>query len=121
MNILNRLYRIFRAKINTDSVSEPFSDSGFRKKYRKQFREEYRGHENPPGEKLDPKLAGYYANLEVPYGSDLETVTRAWKKLLQKYHPDLHSNDPEKQQIANRLVQGLNQAYEEVKKHLAKN
>lgn len=69
---------------------------------------------------FDPELARYYANLEVPYGSDLETVRQAWKRLLKKYHPDLHSRDPEKQRIANELVQGLNRAYEELLKRLSR-
>jgi hypothetical protein len=67
----------------------------------------------------DPVLAEHYANLEVPYGSDLETVRRAWKKLLQKYHPDLYPGEPEKQELANKLVQGLNHAYKELEKRLS--
>ncbi|MCB0293093.1 MAG: J domain-containing protein, partial [Calditrichaeota bacterium] len=72
------------------------------------------------GIKDDPELARYYANLEVPYGSDLATVTRAWKALLKRYHPDKHSTDPEKQRVANDLVQQLNHAYEQLRRHLQK-
>ncbi len=68
----------------------------------------------------DAKIANYYANLEIPYDSDLETVTKAWKKLLRKYHPDMHSTDPEKVKIANEIVQVLNNAYNELQKYLAK-
>ncbi len=71
-----------------------------------------------PRSDVDPVLAGYYANLEVPYGSDLETVHRGWKRLLRKYHPDLHSTDPQKRRIATELTQGLNRAYEELEKRL---
>jgi DnaJ-domain-containing protein 1 len=66
----------------------------------------------------DPLLARYYANLELPYGADLATVRQAWKKLLRKYHPDLHSHDPEKRRMATELTQGLNRAYEELEKRL---
>lgn len=66
----------------------------------------------------DPQLAQYYANLETPYGSDKETVTRAWKGLLRRYHPDLHSSDTEKKQIATDLTQKLNEAYNEISKAL---
>lgn len=65
----------------------------------------------------DPKLAEYFANLEVPYGANWPVIKKAWKRLLRKYHPDLHSNDAEKQKVATELVQGLNRAYEALKKH----
>ena len=70
------------------------------------------------GKSYDPVLAEYYANLELPYGADLERVRKAWKKMVKKYHPDLHCADPAKRQLANELSQGLNRAYEEIKKRL---
>lgn len=65
---------------------------------------------------VDPVLAEYYANLEVPYGSDMELVRASWKRLLKKYHPDMHSNDIEKKRIATILTQKLNEAYRAVEK-----
>jgi len=70
---------------------------------------------------VDHQLAQHYASLEVPYGSDLATVKKSWKKLVRQYHPDLHSASPEKEQIAQELTQGLNKAYEAIEKHLARN
>ncbi len=67
---------------------------------------------------VDPDLARYYSNLEVPYGSDLETVRESWKRLVRKYHPDLHGVDPERQAVATELVKGLNHAFEEIRTHL---
>ncbi len=66
----------------------------------------------------DPVLARYYANLELPYGAGLDTVREAWRQLVKKYHPDLHSADEQKQRTATELVQGLNRAYEELARHL---
>ena len=66
----------------------------------------------------DEKLSRYYANLEIPYGSDLETVKKAWKKLIRKYHPDLHSNDQLKVKVATQLTSKLNEAYKEIEKSL---
>ena len=68
----------------------------------------------------DPELERYYANLEVPYGSDLETVEKAWKRLMRKYHPDRHARDPERQQLADDLVKELNRAYGELRRRLEK-
>ena len=67
---------------------------------------------------VDPELAELYSNLEAPYGSDLATVRKAWIQLLRKYHPDLHSKDPEKRKIADELAQRLNGAYEQLQKRL---
>ena len=63
-------------------------------------------------------MAGYYANLEVPYGADWETVRKSWRRLLKKYHPDLHGDDPEKRRIANELTAELTRAYRELEKAL---
>jgi len=60
--------------------------------------------------KPDP-LAEYYANLEIPVGSDRETVKKAWKTQMKKYHPDLHCADPEKKRIAEELTRQLTQAH----------
>ena len=66
----------------------------------------------------DPVLARYYANLELPYGAGFDTVHETWRRLVKKYHPDLHSANEHKKRIATELLQGLNRAYEELAKHL---
>src|SRR5262249_50583260 len=60
------------------------------------------------------KIAQYYAQLEVPYGADWDTVKQSYRRLMRKYHPDLHSRDPEKQKIATELAQALTNAYNEL-------
>ena len=76
------------------------------------------GAQGTPSTGEDLVLARYYSNLEVPYGSDLETVRESWKRLVRKYHPDLHGVDPERQAVATELVKGLNHAFEQLRKHL---
>ena len=60
----------------------------------------------------------YFANLEVEPGADLETIKRAYRRLMRKYHPDKHANDPTKYKAATELAQSLTKAYMELKKHL---
>lgn len=60
----------------------------------------------------------YYANLEVEPGADLETIKRAYRRLMRKYHPDKHAADPAKHKAATELAQNLTKAYMELKKHL---
>lgn len=133
MSILSRISRILRANLHIGPDTPP-TDYGFYEEYLRKKRAENnsqsqdRGQE-PPGEETsrsrngppnrDAELAKYYANLEVPYGSDLETVRRAWKQLVRKYHPDFQSGNPEKQEIANKLVQELNHAYKQLEKRLS--
>lgn len=67
----------------------------------------------------DP-LAGYYANLELPPGSSGKEVKRAWRRLMKKYHPDLHCADPGKRKTANEITQRLTEAYRILDKELKK-
>ena len=62
----------------------------------------------------DPELTRYYANLELPDGAGLDAVREARRRLLKRYHPDLHSADPEKKRTATQLTQGLNRAHDEL-------
>jgi DnaJ-domain-containing protein 1 len=71
------------------------------------------------GKTPDP-FAQYYANLEIPPGSDREAVKFAWKKLLKKYHPDLHDADPEKRKVAGELTRRLTESYRLLDKELSK-
>ena len=66
----------------------------------------------------DPELARYYANLELPYGADVDAVREARRRLLKRYHPDLHSADPGKKLTATQLAQGLNHAHDELVRRL---
>jgi DnaJ-domain-containing protein 1 len=66
----------------------------------------------------DEALRKAYAVLEVPPGSDFETVRKAYRRLMRKYHPDLHTGSPEAQRAANDLAQRLTQAYKLLEKQI---
>ena len=68
---------------------------------------------------VDPALAEYYANLELPYGSDLETVRTAWRRMMKQYHPDRHARDEEKRRTADELTARLTRAYRELETALS--
>lgn len=67
----------------------------------------------------DPRLAQLYAQLECPYGADLTAVRKAYRKMMRKYHPDMHSGNPDKQRVATELTQRLTMAYNELRRHLS--
>ena len=66
----------------------------------------------------DAAIRKAYADLEVPAGSDFETVRKSYRRLMRKYHPDLHGGTPEKSRAATDLTQRLTQAYKTLEKHL---
>jgi DnaJ-domain-containing protein 1 len=66
----------------------------------------------------DDAIRKAYAALETPAGSDFETVRRSYRRLMRKYHPDLHAGTPDKQKAATDLTQRLTEAYKTLEKHL---
>ncbi|HSZ83559.1 MAG TPA: J domain-containing protein [Polyangia bacterium] len=64
----------------------------------------------------DQAVRKAYAALEIPPGSDFETVRKAYRRLMRKYHPDLHGGSPEAQRAATDLTQRLTEAYKLIEK-----
>ena len=122
MQLFFRLIRIFKARFHRDQDGDPLNSHGHSKEHEDEANDGTDSGSQSEGTRnsFDTGLAGYYANLEVPYGSDLATVRQAWKRLSRKYHPDVHSGDPDKRRVANELTQGLNRAYENLVKYLKK-
>ncbi len=56
----------------------------------------------------------YYANLELPFGADLDEVKKSYRRLMRQYHPDKHQEDPARRQLATQLSQKLTVAYNEL-------
>ncbi len=107
MSITKRLYNILKSYIKLDKIDS--------KSYNSDFNNSDDFTSETFIDNKDKEIRKYYANLEIPYASNIETVTRAWKRLLKKYHPDLHSTDPDKLILAQELTKGINHAYEKIK------
>ena len=104
MDLFTRIFRVVRAHTAATEPSDAY--------------EHWRPSEPPAASAEDPILAGYYANLELPYGASLEEVKAAWKRLMKQYHPDRHAQDPAKREVANALCAQLTHAYKELEKFL---
>lgn len=103
-----------------DAVAEFESQGGFRSvvdPFAKDLGFEEIGSAIPRG-KSQKTIADYYANLEVPYGSDLPTVKESYRKLMRRYHPDRHANDPEMEAMATELSQELTRAFTAIEAYL---
>lgn len=107
MDLLGRIFRVVRAHTATSESSDAYKH--------------WQPPTTPPTSATsaeDPVLAGYYANLELPYGATLEEVKVSWKRLMKQYHPDRHAQDPAKREVANALCAQLTHAYKELEKFL---
>lgn len=122
MSLKSRLERKMRANLNEllDRVQDFEAQGGFRKIIDPIVEE--MGFEEiglaPPPSKGHKTLRDYYANLEVPYGSDLETVKASYRSLMRKYHPDKHVSDDQSEKLATELSQELTVAYNAIESYL---
>ena len=55
----------------------------------------------------------------VMHGAGREEGRVAWKRLMKRYHPDLHAADPDKRRIADQLAAELTRAYQQLDSLLA--
>jgi hypothetical protein len=63
----------------------------------------------------DESLRQDYANLEVPFDADIETVKKSYKTLMMRYHPDKHAGNPEKQRVALEITKKINESFERIR------
>ena len=77
-----------------------------------------RAHVPPRTAAGDDAIRKAYAALEVPPGSDFETVRKSYRRMMRKYHPDLHGGSPGETRAATELTQRLTEAYKTLEKHL---
>jgi len=71
-----------------------------------------------PGPAGDTEVRRWYANLELPYGAPSAEVRAAYRRLMRRYHPDMHHGNPEAEKAATELSQALRRAYEGLLLHL---
>jgi len=61
-------------------------------------------------------LAQDYANLEVDYNVPLEFVSKSYKRLIKKYHPDNFPETSEQHKLATEITKKLNNSYQRIKR-----
>ncbi len=131
-DLKDRLKRSVRANLNhlLDNVREFEEKGGFRSLLDPEGKPRQgegferiggdgRRRRKEPNQGSDQKtIRDYYANLEVPYDSDMETVRKAYRRLMRRYHPDNYADDSDKEAMATRLSQELSVAYREIEQYL---
>lgn len=70
------------------------------------------------GRNVPSDVAKAYRALEVPVGSDRETVKKGYRRMMNRYHQDRFQNDEEKRAVAGEVSKRLNLAYDRVIEYL---
>lgn len=71
--------------------------------------------DKPTASGIPAELKMDFRNLEVPVGTPFPEVQKAYKRLMTAFHPDRHSNNPEKQATATKVSQKLNASYQRIR------
>lgn len=103
MSLFKRIENIVKSNINHKEEKNDINIDSYEDIY-------YSDSKTIPNEenKIEKK---YYRILELEYGSDFNSIKKAYKRLLKKYHPDLFQNKPEKLKSAQEVTKQINEAY----------
>lgn len=125
MDLKERLKRAARANLNNvlDAIKEVEERGGLGKIFEDGFPEGFEqigqatDQVQAPKAASDKTLRDYYANLEVEYGADMDTVKAAYRNLMRKYHPDKFAHDENMQQLSTQLSQEITRAYQAIESY----
>jgi DnaJ-domain-containing protein 1 len=112
--------------VSSMSDAELAAEIERRRQARQEVDEATTGRRGPPPRSPSPRrtaagdeaIRKAYAALEIRPGSDFETVRHSYRRLMRKYHPDLHADTPDHQRAATDLTQRLTEAYKTLARHL---
>jgi DnaJ-domain-containing protein 1 len=68
----------------------------------------------------EAQVAEWYKVLDLPMGAELAEIKSSYRKLMRKYHPDMHAGNPQKQKAANELSMRVTAAYNGLTDYLEK-
>lgn len=74
----------------------------------------------PGSHSTEAQLAEWYKVLDIAPGSDLPATKSAYRKMMRKYHPDMHAGNPQKQKAATEMSMRVTSAYNGLMSHLDK-
>jgi hypothetical protein len=81
---------------------------------RKKRRRDPETEEARPGWK---RIRQYLANLELGPGATWMDVDHAYARMLERYRPEKHAEDPERHRAAQELTDSLTKAYQALRRH----
>lgn len=72
-----------------------------------------------PGSR-EAEIAEWYRILDLQVGADMAEIKTSYRRLMRKYHPDMHAGNPQKQKAATELSMRVTTAYNNLVDHLEK-
>lgn len=132
MSIKKRLFNVARGELRSAGrkIGDLFGGSGDQEDSKDPVEEELKEKREEearvrPKVKAAPtretaEIRKFYANLELPIGAPLDEVKASYRRLMRRYHPDLHQKDAESAAVATRLAQELRVAYEGLTAYLSR-
>ncbi len=119
MSLIDRLGRILRS--NVSGLRDRITHSGRSfEPGSADFRDNGAAFSDKAGPETDSIEDDYLANLELARGVSMKEIKNAYKRLIRKYHPDLHAGDEEKREHALIITQKLNEAIDYFEKKYGK-
>ncbi len=109
MSLMNRLGRILRSNVSGLKDRITHADRSFESGHA-DFRDNRSTFSDKAGPETNSIEDDYLANLELAKGASMQEIRSAYKRLIKKYHPDLHAGDEEKREHALIITQKLNGA-----------
>ena len=92
------------------------SDQELRAERTRRHREERSAEPRPSWQRVKQ----YFANLELSPGATWPDVERAYHRLLERYHPSKHQDQPDKHETAEQLNDSLNKAYRGLRRYFGR-
>ncbi|MBT3271657.1 MAG: DnaJ domain-containing protein [Spirochaetales bacterium] len=68
-----------------------------------------------PAQTIPSALKKDYQTLKVPVGTPIEDVTKSYKTLLRKHHPDRHATDPAALAQATEITKQLTSSFRRIR------
>jgi curved DNA-binding protein CbpA len=68
----------------------------------------------------EANLLEWYRVLDLEVGADMPQIKTAYRRMMRKYHPDMHAGSPQKQKAATELSMRVTTAYNGLVAHLEK-
>ncbi|MGV7222477.1 MAG: DnaJ domain-containing protein [Nitrospinales bacterium] len=111
MSLLGRLGKIVRSQVES-LREEKFNSDSSHNKERTRYKKSSEHYSPPATDTGDSKEQVYLANLELEKFTSMDEVKKAHRRLMKKYHPDLHAGDKDKEAYAEKICSQLNVAYD---------
>ena len=69
------------------------------------------GSSRPPRGSTEVQLLEWYRVLDLQLGADMVQIKTAYRKMMRRYHPDMHAGNPGKLKAANEMSMRVTGAY----------